>query len=222
MTHLENFLSRIATFSQCQVYLNVTQAKRVISLLLLNNLYPVMSYRRVFKRKRIEKGHSLWSAISCPGATGWDKKNIDNVAGSVSIIYWIERDHIPGLWYYREEQATSSRDGKRITRVGSSWEQRPRAVHLPGRICWERGLKGHSRYLPPLCLPRLRFSYTLFTTKLVERRRSANERGERSWKGVGWANDEGWLLDRLHCLVPTLLPSSTLGWLLAFFIVEIQ
>lgn len=47
----------------------------------------------------------------------------------------------------------------------------PRAVHLPGRICigctsW----KGHSCCLP-LCLSRLRFSYTLFTAKLDERRK---------------------------------------------------
>ena len=40
---------QIATFSQFQVYLNATQAKEMISLLLLNNFYPVIAYRRVQK-----------------------------------------------------------------------------------------------------------------------------------------------------------------------------
>ena len=40
--HVENFLCRIATFSQFWVYLNVTQAKQMISLLLLNHFYPAI------------------------------------------------------------------------------------------------------------------------------------------------------------------------------------
>ena len=75
----------------------------------------------------------------------------------------------------------------------------PWAVHLPGRICRGRGLKGQSRYLLPLCLPRLRFSYTFFTTKLDERRRNANERERK-----GANDEERWLLDRLHCFVHPL------------------
>ena len=42
----------------------------MIRLLLLNNIHPVISYRRVQKKKKatnycIRFGHSLWSAISC-------------------------------------------------------------------------------------------------------------------------------------------------------------
>ena len=35
------FRPKIATFSQLQVYLNATQAKQMINLVLLNNSYPV-------------------------------------------------------------------------------------------------------------------------------------------------------------------------------------
>ena len=61
---LEKFLSQIAMFSQLQVYLNVTEAKQTISLLLLNNFYPVMSYRRVRKEKKATNYYirRLWSA----------------------------------------------------------------------------------------------------------------------------------------------------------------
>ena len=46
------------------------------SLLLLNNFYPVISYRRVRKEEKATNycarfGHSLWSAISC--AAKWLK-----------------------------------------------------------------------------------------------------------------------------------------------------
>ena len=51
-THVENFLSQIATFSQFHVYLNVTQAKRMTSWLLLDSFHPAISYRREFKRNR--------------------------------------------------------------------------------------------------------------------------------------------------------------------------
>ena len=40
---------KIAIFSQLQVYLSTTQAKQIINLLLLNNLYLMISYRRVQK-----------------------------------------------------------------------------------------------------------------------------------------------------------------------------
>ena len=45
-------IMQIATFSQFSVYLNVTQAKQMTSWLLLNHFYPVMSYRRVQRRKK--------------------------------------------------------------------------------------------------------------------------------------------------------------------------
>ena len=69
MSHarLRIFCPKIATFSQFLVYLNITQAKQIINLLLLNHFYPVMSYRRVQKESDefIVYGRSLWSAISC-------------------------------------------------------------------------------------------------------------------------------------------------------------
>lgn len=56
----------------------------------------------------------------------------------------------------------------------------PRAVHLPGRICTGcTSWKGHSCCLP-LCLSRLRFSYTLFTAKLDERRKRDGMERDRS------------------------------------------
>ena len=67
---IENIWPQIAAFSQFQVYLNVIQAKQITSLLFLNNFYPVISYRRVEKKKKAtnyctRSGHSLRSAISC-------------------------------------------------------------------------------------------------------------------------------------------------------------
>ena len=64
------FYPKIAIFPQFEVYLSITQAKQIINLLILNNFYPVISYRRVQKKKkatnyRTRFGHSLWSAISC-------------------------------------------------------------------------------------------------------------------------------------------------------------
>ena len=43
----EFFCPKIATFSQFQVYLSITQTKQIINLLLVNHFYPVISYRRV-------------------------------------------------------------------------------------------------------------------------------------------------------------------------------
>ena len=65
-----------ATFSQFQVYWNVTQAKQMTSLLLLNNFYRVTSYRRVEKKRKatnhcIRFGHSLWSANQLPAQGVW-------------------------------------------------------------------------------------------------------------------------------------------------------
>ena len=58
--------------SKLQYFLSfkyITQAKRIINLLLLSNLYPVTSYQRVQKESDellyIRFGRSLWSAISC-------------------------------------------------------------------------------------------------------------------------------------------------------------
>ncbi|CAD1480477.1 unnamed protein product, partial [Heterotrigona itama] len=52
-------------------YLNITQAKQIINLLLLsNNFYPVILYRRVQKESDellyIWFGHSLWSVNQLP------------------------------------------------------------------------------------------------------------------------------------------------------------
>ena len=48
----EYLLFQIATFSQFQVYLNVTQAEQTMSLLLLDNFYRVLSCRRVQKKQK--------------------------------------------------------------------------------------------------------------------------------------------------------------------------
>ena len=45
-------MCEIATFSRFQVYLNVTRARQTINLLLVDNFYPVTSYRRVRKKKK--------------------------------------------------------------------------------------------------------------------------------------------------------------------------
>ena len=53
---VDNFLFQIATFPQFQVYLNVTRAKQMISLLLLNNnFYPPVSYRRIQNEKESDE-----------------------------------------------------------------------------------------------------------------------------------------------------------------------
>ncbi|CAD1470226.1 unnamed protein product, partial [Heterotrigona itama] len=57
----------------------ITQAKRIISLLLLSsNFYPVILYRRIQKKKKkkttnycIRFGHSLWSANQLPAQEAW-------------------------------------------------------------------------------------------------------------------------------------------------------
>ena len=49
---LRTFCPKIAIFSQFQVHLSITQAKQITNLLLLNNFYPVISYRRVQKKKK--------------------------------------------------------------------------------------------------------------------------------------------------------------------------
>ena len=66
----EFFVSKIVIFPQSQVYSSKTKrAIQIINLLLLNNFYPVITYRRVQKESgRVVVyglGHSLWSAISC-------------------------------------------------------------------------------------------------------------------------------------------------------------
>ena len=50
---------------------NVTQAEQMMSLLLVNNFYPMISHRRVQRKKKatnycIRFGHSLWSANQLP------------------------------------------------------------------------------------------------------------------------------------------------------------
>ncbi|CAD1481295.1 unnamed protein product, partial [Heterotrigona itama] len=52
-------------------YLNITQLKQMINLLLLsNNFYPVIYYTDEFQKKAtnycIRFGHSLWSANQLP------------------------------------------------------------------------------------------------------------------------------------------------------------
>ena len=56
------FCSKIAIFSQFQVYLSITQAKQIINLLLLNNFYPVI-YRRVQKESD-ELLYTVWSLVT--------------------------------------------------------------------------------------------------------------------------------------------------------------
>ncbi|CAD1479125.1 unnamed protein product, partial [Heterotrigona itama] len=64
-----NLRPKIAIFSQFQVYLSITQAKQIISLL-LHNFYPVIYRTDEFKKKVtnycIRFGHSLWSANQLP------------------------------------------------------------------------------------------------------------------------------------------------------------
>ena len=68
------------------LYLNVNQGrKKRTSLLILNNFYPVVSYRRVEKEKKatnhfIRFGHSLWSAPPVASARGsrWNYENGQN------------------------------------------------------------------------------------------------------------------------------------------------
>ena len=69
--HVENFLSQnysISSVSSTFKY-NITQAKQIINLLLVNNFYSVISYRRVQKESGklfyIRFGRSLRSAINC-------------------------------------------------------------------------------------------------------------------------------------------------------------
>ena len=68
---IENYkLVRVILTTLVVLVLSITQAKQIINVLLLNNFYLVMSYRRVQKKKEatnycIRFGHSLWSAISC-------------------------------------------------------------------------------------------------------------------------------------------------------------
>ena len=50
----ECFCLGIATFSVLNIYLNITQTKRMTSLLLLNHFYPVI-YRRVRKEKESDE-----------------------------------------------------------------------------------------------------------------------------------------------------------------------
>lgn len=63
----------------------------------------------------------------------------------------------------------------------------------------------------PLCLPCLRFSYTLLTTKLDERHKNVNESAGRRR-----------LLGRCHRPVSFTCFFLPIPWLLAFFILEIQ
>ena len=67
------FSPKIASFSQFQVYFNVSQTKQMISLLLLNHFHPViLLHRRDSREKKkatnycIRFGHSLRSANQLP------------------------------------------------------------------------------------------------------------------------------------------------------------
>ena len=64
----------------------------MISLLLLNNFYTVMSYRRVQKKKKatnycIRFGHSLWSAKPAQGVDGRPLKSIHTRVISASFNF---------------------------------------------------------------------------------------------------------------------------------------
>ena len=60
----EYLVPKIAIFSQFKVYLSITQAKQIINLLLLNNFYPVISYRRVPKEKESDELlYTVWSLV---------------------------------------------------------------------------------------------------------------------------------------------------------------
>ena len=66
----EFFIPKLQYFPDCK-YIKYNPSKRKITnLVLINNFYPVISYRRVRKKKKatnyfIRFGHSLRSAISC-------------------------------------------------------------------------------------------------------------------------------------------------------------
>ena len=68
-TRVENFLSHSCNIlSIILSILKYNPTRQIINLLLLNNFYPVVSYRRKKKKAKIyclQFGHSLWSAISC-------------------------------------------------------------------------------------------------------------------------------------------------------------
>ena len=57
-----NFCPKIAIFSQFKEYLSITRTKQIINLLLLNNFYPVISYRRVPKESD-ELLYTVWSLV---------------------------------------------------------------------------------------------------------------------------------------------------------------
>ena len=57
------FCPKIAIFSQFQVHSNITQkATQIINLLLFNNFYPVISYRRVQKESD-KLLYTVWSLV---------------------------------------------------------------------------------------------------------------------------------------------------------------
>ena len=57
----EFFLPKLLTFPRSQVYLNAIHAKQMISLLLLNNLYTAISYRR--RSKEEESDELLYTVL---------------------------------------------------------------------------------------------------------------------------------------------------------------
>ena len=64
-----NFLSQNCNIpSVLSIFRSITRAKQIINLLLVNNFYRVISYRRVQSESdELLFGHSLWSAINCQG-----------------------------------------------------------------------------------------------------------------------------------------------------------
>ena len=91
-----SFYSNIVIFCNIFSVLSKTEwAKRIINLLLLDNFYPVMSYRRVQGKKKATDyctrfGRSLWSAISCPAQVVNMRTLNDTSAstfGSVAPLY---------------------------------------------------------------------------------------------------------------------------------------
>ena len=62
----------------------------MINLLLRNNFYPVISYRRVQKKKKgkndcVRFGHSLWSAQPVAKASFPRKSSLNNLSGMLEL-----------------------------------------------------------------------------------------------------------------------------------------
>ena len=137
MTCVENYLSQIATFSQFQVYLNVTQAKQMISSLLLNHFYPVISHRHEFKRKRriIVYGsvarygpRNQLSEWGVNPLTYWNQLKIDMTKKVTSdLSFELDRDHFHALAFY--DAKCHKRTGLKLQKINEKRKKKERS-------CW--------------------------------------------------------------------------------------